>query len=250
MTPPIPAIPPEPLRRCFVLHRRDYGNTSLILDLFCAEAGRLPVLAKGAKRGRTPLAASLQPFRPLWASWGGRGEVRVLASAEPAGQALALEGEALYCGLYLNELLTRLLGRGDSHPALFAFYHAALARLAGGEHRETSLRQFELQLLGELGYAPALDQAEEGPVLADGTYRCQVGQAPRRLPAWEGVRDGDEEVVSGGTLLALAAGEPLTDPGQAREARRLLRRLLAPHLGPRPLKSRELFRLARGKMSP
>jgi len=243
----IPQIPREPLRRCFVLHRQDYGNTSLILDLFCAETGRLPVLAKGAKRGRTPLAASLQPFRPLWASWSGRGEVRVLSSAEPAGQALALQGESLYCGLYLNELLTRLLGRGDPHPELFAFYHAALARLAGEGQRETNLRQFELQLLGELGYAPSLAEAEDGPVLASESYRCRAGQTPRRLPAWPEVREGDEEVVNGGTLLALAAGEPLADAGQAREARRLLRRLLAPHLGPRPLKSRELFRQARVK---
>ncbi|MBP8282604.1 MAG: recombination protein O N-terminal domain-containing protein, partial [Chromatiaceae bacterium] len=102
------SVAPEPLRRCFVLHRRDYGNTSLLLDLFCAETGRLPVLAKGAKRGRTPATAILQPFRPLWANWTGLGEVRTLTSAEPAGRTLDLDGQALFCGFYLNELLTRL----------------------------------------------------------------------------------------------------------------------------------------------
>jgi DNA repair protein RecO (recombination protein O) len=238
------AIPREPLQRCFVLHQRDYGNTSLLLDLFIAEAGRLPVLAKGAKRGRAALGAILQPFHPLWASWTGRGEVRTLTSAEAAGTPPALRGQALFCGLYLNELLTRLLERGDPHPALFAFYHAALQDLAGGAHLETGLRQFELRLLGELGYGPLLDQAAEGPIRAEERYCCVPGQPPRRVQAGE----GEAQTLHGATLLALVAGETLGEAWMAREARDLLRRLLAPHLGTRPLKSRELFRQARGKI--
>ena len=237
-------IPREPLQRCFVLHRRDYANTSLLLDLFSAEAGRLPVLAKGAKRGRAALGAILQPFHPLWASWAGRGEVRSLTSAEATGSPLALSGQALFCGLYLNELLIRLLERGDPHPNLFAFYHAALQGLAGGEHLETGLRQFELRLLGELGYGPLLDQAEDGPIRAEDRYHCVPGQPPRRVQAGE----GGAQALQGATLLALVAGETLGEPWMAREARDLLRRLLAPHLGTRPIKSRELFRQARGKM--
>ena len=237
-------IPREPLRCCFVLHRRDYGNTSLLLDLFSAEAGRLPVLAKGAKRGRAALGAILQPFHPLWASWAGRGEVRSLTSAEATGSPLALSGQALFCGLYLNELLIRLLERGDPHPNLFAFYHAALQGLAGGEHLETGLRQFDLRLLGELGYGPLLDQAAEGPIRAEERYCCVPGQPPRRVQAGE----GEAQTLHGATLLALVAGETLGEAWMAREARDLLRRLLAPHLGTRPLKSRELFRQARGKI--
>ncbi|MCC7277165.1 MAG: DNA repair protein RecO [Chromatiaceae bacterium] len=236
------SVAPEPLRRCFVLHRHDYGNTSLLLDLFCAETGRLPVLAKGAKRGRAPAAAILQPFRPLWANWTGRGEVRTLTSAEPAGRALELGGQAIFCGFYLNELLTRLLGRGIPHPALFAFYHAALAGLAAGEPLETRLRQFELRLLGEIGYGPQLDQDERGPVAPEARYRCAAGQPPRRVLAGE----GGAQSISGATLLALATGEPMDDDQQTREARHLLHSLLAPHLGPKPLKSRELFRQAKG----
>lgn len=239
------AISREPLQRCFVLHRRDYGNTSLLLDLFSAETGRLPVLAKGAKRGRTALGAILQPFHPIWASWAGRGEVRTLTSAEAAGPPLALVGQALFCGLYLNELLIRLLERGEPHPALFAFYHAALQDLAGGAHLATGLRQFELRLLGELGYGPLLDQAEEGPVRTEALYLCLPGQPPQRVRAGE----GDAQSLHGATLLALVSGEPLGEAWMAREARDLLRRLLAPHLGTRPLKSRELFRQSRGKIS-
>jgi len=226
------------LQHGFVLHRRDFGNTSLILELFSAAHGRLPALAKGAKRGRAPTAALLQPFRPLWLSWSGRGEVRTLTRSEPAGNAFALSGEALYCGFYLNELVLRILGRGDPHAALFAFYHAALSDLSQeGRHLERVLRQFELRLLQELGFTGAMDREVEGePVLGNRRYLVTPDLGPRAA------RPGEEGAsVSGTTLLGLAAGAPLNGEC-AREARLLMRRLLAPHLGDRPLKSRELFR--------
>jgi DNA repair protein RecO (recombination protein O) len=226
------------LRRCFVLHRRDYANTSLILDLFCEAEGRVAVIAKGAKRGRGTVAAVLQPFVPLWASWTGRGEVPTLARCEPAGPAINLGGRTLFCGLYLNELMVRLLQRGDPHEALFAFYHSALSRLGGTADVETVLRQFELRLLEEMGYSPVLDREGDSgePVRAGRWYICEPGSAPRRGGAGEGAA-----LVRGETLIGLAAGGALAGE-LAREARDLMRALLAPHLGPRPLKSRELFR--------
>ena len=102
-----------------MLHRRDFSNTSLILEVFSAAHGRLPVLAKGAKRGKGA-APMLQSFRPLWLSWSGGGEVKTLVRSEPAGRAFELKGDALFCGFYLNELLMRVLGRGDPHQHLFA----------------------------------------------------------------------------------------------------------------------------------
>ncbi|MCO5762866.1 MAG: DNA repair protein RecO [Chromatiaceae bacterium] len=233
-------VPRETLRRCFVLHRRDYSNTSLLLDLFAADGERMTVLARGAKRGRASLCPILQPFQPLWASWSGRGEVKNLNAAEAAGPPLELPGPALYCGLYLNELLTRLLVRGDTHPDLFVFYHGALQGLAASADLQTVLRQFELRLLEEMGYAPHLAQADDGPVQAEYRYLCAPDQPPRRVLAGE----GGSQSIAGATLLALAAGTPLREAVMARQARDLLRRLLAPHLGPKPLKSRELFRLA------
>ena len=146
------------LEQAFVLHRRDYANTSLLLEIFSATAGRFPAIAKGAKRGRAPSAALLQPFTPLWLSWSGRGEVRTLARVEAAGGVLTLPGKALYCGFYLNELLMRLLGRHDPHEDLFAFYHAALTQLAQGTDLDSPLRQFELRLLQDAGYALDLER--------------------------------------------------------------------------------------------
>jgi DNA repair protein RecO (recombination protein O) len=231
------------LQRCFVLHRRDYGNTSLIVELFSASRGRLPVLAKGAKRGRCAPAAMLQPFRPLWASWTGRGEVHALTRSEPAGRGIELTGKALFCGFYLNELLVRLLERNDPHEDLFAFYCAALTSLSSTRDLETVLRQFELRLLDEIGYAPVLDREGGGgePVRPGVRYACDVQAGLRR----KGVGEAGGG-YSGETLLGLAAGEQLCGDA-AREARTLMRDLLAPHLGPRPLKSRELFRRWRSR---
>jgi DNA repair protein RecO (recombination protein O) len=225
------------LEQAFVLHRRDYANTSLLLEVFSGAHGRFPVIAKGAKRGRTPAAAVLQPFIPLWLSWTGRGEVRTLARAETAGNALALSGKALFCGFYLNELLMRLLGRNDPHESLFAFYHAALSRLAAGPDLDGPLRQFELRLLQDTGYALDVEREWDTgqPVQPGCKYVYEAERGMRAAAAGE-----EADLVCGDTLLALAAGEPLGG-SLAREARGLMRVALAPYLGPRPLRSRELF---------
>ncbi|NBC49725.1 MAG: DNA repair protein RecO [Gammaproteobacteria bacterium] len=234
------------LRRGFVLHRRDYRNTSLLLEVFSAEAGRLAIVAKGAKtaaRGRSPAALLLQPFQPLWLGWSGRGEVKTLTAAEAAGPALALAGERLYCGLYLNELMLRLIERDDPHEALFVFYQQALGDLVAAPI-EPVLRRFELRLLEELGYAPDLTRDAQGAPLARGRwYRFEPQSGLIAQPA--GVADAAPDTpgvtVSGALLARLTAGAALT-AADARAARDLMRAALAPHLGPQPLKSRALFR--------
>lgn len=233
--------PRDHLQRCFVLHRREFGNTSLILEVFSSAHGRLAVLAKGARqprRGRAAGSELLQPFRPLWASWSGRGEVKTLVRFEPAGPAIELTGKELFCGFYLNELVVRLLGRGDPHEALFAFYHSALTSLAAGDDLESVLRQFELRLLHEIGYSVVLNQeAGSGRAVTPGRRYLYEQESGLREAGAEDAQLG----VSGETLLKLAAGEPLRGH-LVREARALTRGLLAPYLGNRPLKSRELFR--------
>lgn len=280
----------QTLKRGFVLHRRDYRNTSLLLELFTAEEGRLACVAKGAKsapRGRSALAALVQPFQPLWLGWVGRGEVKTLTRAEAAAPSIALVAERLYCGFYLNELLLRLVDRDDPHEALFVFYQQALADLAT-EPLDAVLRRFELRLLEELGYALDLRYDRQGEPIdpARSYHYCpDVGLDPvpgsdvRRAPAnavaeaigseapvaerpFPGsgdsgalassalageVSDAAEltaapgVLVSGVTLERLASGTPLqrTDTPAARA---LMRAALAPHLGPKPLRSRELFR--------
>jgi DNA repair protein RecO (recombination protein O) len=230
----------DALQPAYVLHRRDYGDTSLLLEVLTAGSGRMALVAKGARRARragSSQAALLQPFVPLLLAWRGRGEVQTLTRAEPAGRAPVLVGDALYCGFYVNELLTRLLGRHDGDQVIFAAYQGALAGLAAGTDVDTPLRCFELTLLGQLGYRPPLDRdADSGdPIRADLRYVCD----PERGPVAVATADAPA-AMSGGTLLALQAGAVLAG-AQAREARDLMRRLLAPHLGERPLRSRALF---------
>jgi DNA repair protein RecO (recombination protein O) len=233
------------LRRGFVLHRRDYRNTSLLVELFSAEVGRLVVVAKGAKtgaRGRSPAASLLQPFQPLWLDWSGRGEVKTLTSVEAAGAALTLDGERLYCGFYLNELLLRLIERDDPHDALFVFYQQAVADLVTGPV-DAILRRFELRLLEELGYAPdLLRDAAGAPLDPERHYRFEpqsglIAQPPGGAAACTAAAD---TTISGAALARFVDGAPLTG-GDARAARNLMRAALAPHLGPKPLKSRALF---------
>jgi DNA repair protein RecO (recombination protein O) len=225
------------LQQAFVLHRRDYSDTSLLLEVFTAEHGRLPLVAKGAKRPRAPGAALLQPFTPVLLAWTGRGEVRTLVRVEPAGRPLALCGDALFCGFYVNELLTRLVGRQDPHEVLFVFYQLVLEELASGNDIDTPLRRFELRLLAELGYQSVLDREADGgaPVRPDRhyVYSSELGLLPADS-------SGAQGAISGETLRRLTGGEPLTGI-HVREARALTRRLLAPHLGERPLQSRALF---------
>jgi DNA repair protein RecO (recombination protein O) len=239
----------------FVLHRRAYRETSLLLEVLTRAHGRLGLIAKGARRPRNPLASELKPFQPLLIGWSGRGELPVLTGAEPDGEPLDLVGEALYCGFYLNELLVRLLHRHDPHEQLFDDYRHTLVRLAAvgaalwqlpaeqNSAYEQALRIFEKRLLAAIGYGLVLDRdvasgspiepesvydyyPERGPILAAAAAADLAGSTP-------GVR------VRGATLIALA--REALDREALAEAKRLLRAVLARHLGPRPLRSRELY---------
>lgn len=223
------------LQPAYVLHRRAFSETSLTLEIFTPEFGRLGVLAKGARRGRAPKAALLQPFRPLRLSWSGRGSLPVLGEVECVAGSISPQGDEVVSAFYLNELLMRLLPRHDPYPELFVAYHEAMARLGEGG---VPLRGFELCLLESLGYGLVLTHDSEGlPLEADRQYhyRVDTGACVHR------VEDSTEALpVSGRTLLALADSE---QPGGAdeAEARRLLRFVLRHYLGDRPLKSRELI---------
>nr|WP_245232451.1 DNA repair protein RecO [Thiorhodococcus minor] len=220
------------------MHRRDYSDTSLLLEVFAAGEGRFPAIAKGARRKKSTASALLQPFQPLWLGATGRGEVRTLTCVEGAGPAISLQARAMLGGFYLNELLMRLLARNDPHDALFAFYQAALAALAEDPDLDTLLRQFELRLLDEIGYGMTLDRAASDgiPVQPDLSYVYDSELGVRLAGSAE-----PGPLLSGATLLALAAGGRL-EAEQRREARALLRTALAPHLGDKPLQSRELYR--------
>jgi len=224
------------LQPAFILARRPYSNTSLLLEIFTQGHGRLAVIAKGARASAGKGGGFLQPFVPLELTWTGRGEVRTLMKSESTGQGILTEGRRLYCGFYLNELLSRLTPRDDSHPGLFHLYDATLRALATTEEFEPLLRRFEVGLLEDLGYGMQLTHCPDGePVREELRYLCSFEEGP--IKAIPGGKSG----LAGDTLLALAGLMPFT-AGAAREARLFMRQVLARYLGERPLKSRELFR--------
>jgi DNA repair protein RecO (recombination protein O) len=233
------------LQPAYVMHSRPYRDSSALLDVFTAEYGRVSLVARGTRRPsrRGSGAALLQPFIPLLLSFSGRSELKTLVATESAQGVFVLRGERMFSGMYMNELLVRLLHRHDAHPVLFSAYDQALKALAGSAVVDTVLRRFEFSLLAELGYNFALevDGASGQAVHPTHWYRYDPGYG---LVATGAVIDRHTTAYSGSDLLAMASGE---FAGPARlAAKRLLREALAVHLGDNPLRSRELFRASRG----
>lgn len=229
----------------FVLHTYPYSETSLLVEAFSRTHGRVPLVAKGARRQGSSLRGALLAFQPLTIAWSGRGEVRTLVRCEWHGGHPLPRGEALLCGFYLNELLLRLLPREDSHEALFDHYALAVARLAQGDAGGPVLRAFERRLLQELGYALTLDRdvATGAAVEAARLYRYEPEHGP--VPVLNGAAGDDPRVVPGRVLLALAQDD-YSDPATAAAARQLMRVLIDHRLDRQTLYSRTIFRELQG----
>lgn len=229
----------------YVLHTREYRNTSLVVEAITRDHGRVGLVARGIRGRQTARRALVQPFRPLRLAFSGRGELKNLGEVEPGGVGPTLHGDAQVCAWYLNELLLKLLPRDDPHEEVFALYAATLPALAD-DGRERHLRLFEHRLLAALGYGLALDADTEGRAFeADRfyDYRAAAGFAPAgALVADEAAR------VQGRCLIALREG--VVGPECSQALQRLLARALREHLGERPLRTRrflsEVRRLRQG----
>ena len=148
----------------FVLHSYPYKETSLIVDMFTRDFGRVGLVAKGAKRPFSKLRGVLQTFQPLQAGWSGKSELRTLIDAEWVGGMLPLEKTALLCGFYLNELLVKLLARDDPHPGpVRPLRGSTLNQLAHNEPAPIVLRKFERALLKETGRGRRLHALHQHP---------------------------------------------------------------------------------------
>ncbi len=227
-------------QRAFVLHLYPYSETSLVVDIFSRDYGRLALLARGARRPRSAMRGLLMAFQPLELGWFGAGEVKTLAKAEWIGGMPLLGGRCLLLGYYLNELLVKMLPREDPHGVLFDAYSAALHALAHGGADAPELRRFEKTLLKELGYGMTLDrEAITGDqIIAQAQYAFQIERGPVRKV---GVADtADMSVLRGKTLLDMVADD-YTDPQTRLESKMLMRQLIAHHLGGKPLQSRRVF---------
>ncbi|MBS1157906.1 MAG: recO [Proteobacteria bacterium] len=225
----------------YVLHTIPFRETSLIVEVFSRDFGRMALLARGARRPRAAIRGLLMAFQPIEVGWAGKGEVLTLMKAEWQGGLPLLAGEALFCGYYLNELLMHLLPREDAHEHLFERYADMLARLAAdpsGKVREADLRSFEKALLQELGYGLTLNHDSAGEAIrSDALYTYRMEQGPVRVEHAEAA----PQVVSGQTLLDLAA-ENFADPRSRSEAKALMRTLMAYYLAGVELETRKIFK--------
>ena len=224
------AVRPSTLFAAFVLHRYDWSESSLILDLFTREQGRLAIAAKGAKRPYSQLRSVLLPFQRITVSLGkvaardeGASEVQTLRGAEWAGGAAMLTGAALFSGFYLNELLMKLLARHDPHAALFDAYASTLPELAADETQaQAALRSFELTLLRQIGLLPDLS-------LVTQTQQTVRPDARYALLADAGVASANDGELSGEALIGLeAALEHGSLPALQHACRRCLGALKLP----------------------
>lgn len=224
--------------RAYVLHLKPWRDTSILMDVFCRDRGRLRVAARGIKgKKRSPLAGTLQAFVPLQIQLNQRRDFFYLVDADTLAPAWPLPADSGLCALYCNELLLRLLPEQDGHEALFDSYEHCLQQLgqhAGNDARSANvLRVFEWALLTELGYGIALGYDENGAPLQPG-QRYQV-HTERGIS----INNLDSGSYLADDLLAFADHNWQHQPA---EAKRLLRALLAAHLGPEPLHTRELWR--------
>lgn len=222
----------------YLLHARAYRETSVLAEWLLPGPGRVGSILRGARRKGGSLPA---PFQPYFVQVAGGGELRQIPGIEPAGPALSLTGGALFSGLYLNELLVRLLPRELPQPELFVAYAGALgelAELAGGDMTdiELVLRRFERQLLDSMGQTVSnTHQADTHEPLRPG---CFYQYYPEH--GWLPAREGQRGACDGDDILAVAA-DVLDTPARRRLAKALYRMALEPLLGGRPLKSRDLF---------
>jgi len=251
------------LQAGYLLHYTQYGDANFIVDFFSLDHGRISLMAKGARSSKPRTRALYQPFRPLLISWWGNQELRTLTGIEESGASLNLEGSALPCGYYLNEVILRLVQKDQPHPTLFAHYALALAQLSENpEALEATLRSFELQLLEALGLLPDIANCRnDGEPISDdeqflfypSSNQCVLvpgdeaqhiaipkQKTPQAVYHSDGVTVDVGVPVSGRTLNRLAAFD-IDDKKVLSEIKPLMRRLLQMHLGDKPLNSRELF---------
>ncbi|MDO9142172.1 MAG: DNA repair protein RecO [Methylobacter sp.] len=228
------------LQPAFILQQQKYRETSLIIDALSRDFGRISLLAKGVRKTKSKTAGLLQPFIPLSLSFIGQAELKTLTAVERRAACLpddmppfsGLQGMALYCGFYINELVTCFLHKYDPHPEVFEAYQACLFSLAEGRSIEAALRLFELQLMEASGYALQLEyDNHDQPIEPLKKYRFEAGQGP--VAAENGA-------FSGKTLQALNAKE-LTDAQVLGEAKILMRKVIDVHLQGKPLKSRAVI---------
>ena len=226
------------LQPAYILHTRPYRDTSMLLDVLTRDAGRIGLVARGVRSRKTPKRNLLNPFTRLLVSYQGKTDLKLLTHFEAESMPLSLNGNYLFSGFYLNELILRLLPEMDAHEDVFQLYERSLTELAQRQELEPILRRFELQLLESLGYGIHFEaDANSGEVIVATENYC--------LDPTQGFFAATPDIpqhflFAGKHIVAIAAND-FSLPELKQTAKRITRILLKPLLGNKPLMSRELF---------
>lgn len=226
------------LQPAYLLHARPYRETSALAEVLTRDFGRISLVIKGMRQARSRYRG-VRPFTSLLISCQGKSDLFNLTDLETTGMPYPLEGDNLFCGFYLNELLIRLLHPQDPYPFVFSGYQETLQALSENPKEvEPVLRQFELLLLTALGYGFALDEtADKMPVLKENDYFFDPGRGLIKAPV------GLQSTFKGACLLNFRQNQ-WSDPETRLTAKRLMQLALAPLLGKKPLKTRAVFKEA------
>ena len=236
------------LSPAYVLHHRSFSDSSLLIDFFTLQSGRVTCVAKGVKGGKSNKSAILQPFIPLMMNFSGRGEVKTLNQCEAADKPFQLMGNRLFTAFYVNELLLKSLPKNEVFETVFSHYSTLIAHISDPESPfEATLRLFEKHLLEMLGYGLLLQcDADNGSVIEfSKKYRYIFDKGPVESSGLQANLDR-LPLISGETLLAIASGS-LENQSQLRESKMLMRYLIKELLGGYIFKSRDFFSLKESK---
>ena len=228
------------LQLAFVLHTRPWRETSLIIDVFTENHGKIALCAKGVRSKKSPKSSLLQPLSPLLISWIGKGELPTLTVAEAASPAIKLSSESLYSAFYINELIVRLLHRHDPHRNLFMHYERVLKQLTDFSLLEQTLREFEFHLLSSIGYGLSFSTDLDGDeIVVSQRYYLHGDGLFQKVVNLDSV--DEQRIFDGSTLISIAENN-WQNSIILKEAKRLSRLSFNPLLGSKPLQSRKLFR--------
>lgn len=224
----------------YVLHSVPYKETSLIAELFCKEYGRLPVVAKGAKRHNSSLRAVLVSFQPISVRFSGKSEVKTLTQAEWLGGLMSPNGKSLFAAYYLNELLMRGLNREDAHPELFDLYQKTLMGLASGEDMNVCVRRFEVGFLQALGYGLDLQFDRQGAHIDPDQHYIWVDQEGWSNSNGASVGNSKMQFIEQGIqgMWIINIQKELWSKAAANLFKPITRKLLMMHVAPNGLMSR------------
>jgi len=225
------------LSPAFVLHQRPYRETSLLLDVFSEQHGRVSLVAKGVRSKKRNQSGILQLYQPLLLSWIGKGELQTLTAAEEDKPRYILQANSALCGLYINELMVKLLPLNLPETDIFTAYKNVLFNLQDTDDTEVELRLFEKRLLINLGYGLVLDREVETDQQIDELTRY-IYRPDAGLYRWH---DGVNEPSISGRSLQHLIDERDFDKQSLSEIKQLMRSVIHFYLGGKPLQSRQLF---------